>query len=111
MIVPINASPVDADPSVFFNEIALDEARDACDPLRHLRGDEHLGDDVDSHGIVPVQPRSKYDELIRLSFPYRHSTIIDVVLKVDASPGCGGIAWPAGEVCIFIRPSPVFAVR
>lgn len=22
-----------------------------------------------------------------------------IKLKVDAGPGCGGIAWPAGEVC------------
>ncbi|KAG9317160.1 putative methyltransferase-domain-containing protein [Chiua virens] len=26
------------------------------------------------------------------------STPIDIALKLDASPGCGGIAWPAGEV-------------
>ncbi|KAI9575006.1 putative methyltransferase-domain-containing protein [Boletus coccyginus] len=99
MIVPINGSPVDLDPSVLSNEIALDEALDALDPLRHLRGDESLEDDGDSPRIIPVQLRSTYNELIRLSFPDRGcSTAVYVVLKVDASPGCGGIAWPAGEV-------------
>jgi hypothetical protein len=99
MIVPIDSSPADLDPSVLTNEIALDEALDTVDPLRHLRGDESLADDGDLQSIVPVQPRSIYNELIRLSFPDRGcSTTIHVVLKVDASPGCGGIAWPAGEV-------------
>lgn len=103
MIIPINGSPVDLDPSVLSNEIALDEALDALDPLRHLRGDESLEDDGDSPRIIPVQPRSAYNELIRLSFPDRGcSTAVHVVLKVDASPGCGGIAWPAGEVRKFI---------
>lgn len=99
MIAPINRSPTDFDPSVLSNEIALDEALDALDPLRHLRGDESLGDDGDSQCIVPVQPRSTYSELVELSFPDRGcSTSIHVMLKVDASPGCGGVAWPAGEV-------------
>lgn len=29
----------------------------------------------------------------------------DVRLKVDAGPGCGGIAWPAGEVSAFLNAS------
>lgn len=99
MTIPTGSSPADLDPSVLSSEIALDEALDALDPLRHLRGDESLGDDGGSQSIVPVQPRSTYNELIRLSFPDPGcSTAIHVVLKVDASPGCGGIAWPAGEV-------------
>ncbi|KAH0839616.1 putative methyltransferase-domain-containing protein [Lanmaoa asiatica] len=99
MIVPMDSSPADFDPSILFNQVALDEALDALDPLRHLRGDESLGDNDDSHNIVPVQPRSTYNEFIRLSFhDHGCSTVIHVVLKVDASPGCGGIAWPAGEV-------------
>ena len=107
MIVSINTSLADLDPSVLSNEIALDEALDALDPLRHLRGDKSLGDDddSDSQSIVPIQPRSTYNELIRLSFPNpgcECSAAIHVVLKVDASPGCGGIAWPAGEVCMSI---------
>ena len=97
MIVPINTSPAVFDPSIFSNEIALDEALDALDPLRHLRIDESLGD---PQCIVPIQPRSTRNELIRLSFPSPCSTAIHIAIKVDASPGCGGIAWPAGEVRI-----------
>ncbi|KAG6378406.1 putative methyltransferase-domain-containing protein [Boletus reticuloceps] len=101
MIVPINSSLANLDPSVLSDEIALDEALDALDPLRHLRGDTNLGDDDDSQSIVPVQPRSIQDELIRLSFPdCGSSTAIHIMLRVDAGPGCGGIAWPAGEVRI-----------
>ncbi|KAG8218339.1 putative methyltransferase-domain-containing protein [Butyriboletus roseoflavus] len=99
MIVPMHCSPIDFDPSVLSNEIALDEALDALDPLRHLRGDETLGDDGNSQSIVPVQQRSTHNELVQLTFPARGcSTAIHVTLKVDASPGCGGITWPAGEV-------------
>jgi len=99
MIVPIITPSADKFDTSVPDEIALDEALDALDPLRHLRGDESLGDNGDSHTIVPVQPRSTQNELIRLSYPERgRSTPIHVVLKVDASPGCGGIAWPAGEV-------------
>lgn len=110
MIVPMDRSQADFDPPVFSNEIALDEALDALDPLRHLRGDESLGNDDDSQSVVPVQPRSTHNELIRLSFPDRGcSTAVHVMLKVDASPGCGGIAWPAGEVRISILGSLFFA--
>jgi len=93
MILPI---PADFDPSNFSNEIALDEALDFIDPLRHLRANQSLEDD--SQCIVPVQQQSTYNELIRLTFPARCSTAIHIAIKVDASPGCGGIAWPAGEV-------------
>ncbi|KAH7888061.1 putative methyltransferase-domain-containing protein [Phlebopus sp. FC_14] len=89
------------DPSILSNEIALDEALDALDPLRHLRAE----DDFDRHAdqrIVPIQPRSILDETIRLSFSGHNangsSAGISIALKLDASPGCGGITWPAGEV-------------
>lgn len=105
MIIPIGTSLADFDPSVLSNEIALDEALDALDPLRHF------GEDADSQSIVPVQPRSTYNEFMQLSFPNQCSTAVRVVLRVDASPGCGGIAWPAGEVRIFISSAFVFAVK
>ncbi|KAG0699849.1 putative methyltransferase-domain-containing protein [Suillus ampliporus] len=47
--------------------------------------------------VVPSQPRSILGETIRLSFPV-DSPLVSISLKVDASNGCGGIAWPAGEV-------------
>ncbi|KAF9246900.1 putative methyltransferase-domain-containing protein [Melanogaster broomeanus] len=102
MIVLGDTTPSDFDPSIFSNEIALDEALDALDPLRHLRNDENVDHHDESQNVVPIQPRSVHNEMIRLSFP-DHSAdgcpaVIQITLKVDASPGCGGIAWPAGEV-------------
>ncbi|KAG2362016.1 putative methyltransferase-domain-containing protein [Suillus spraguei] len=86
------------EPVVSSNEIALDEALDTLDPLRHLRTDpsNFAGDDEDTV-IVPSQPRSILGETIRLTFPV-DSPLVSISLKVDASNGCGGIAWPAGEV-------------
>lgn len=104
MTIPMDHPLADFDLSLLSNEIALDEALDALDPLRHLRGDESLGDDDGPQCIVPVQPRSTHNELIQLFFPdHGCSTTIHAMLKVDASPGCGGIAWPAGEVRLFSR--------
>jgi hypothetical protein len=83
------------------NEIALDEALDALDPLRHLRTDSDASnfarDDEDTVAIIPLQPRSILGETIRLTFPVDFPRV-SISLKVDASHGCGGIAWPAGEV-------------
>ncbi|VDC06214.1 unnamed protein product [Peniophora sp. CBMAI 1063] len=69
-----------------------DERLDSQDPLRHLRAtDEEL---------VPEQPRSIHDELVRLDVPMGGSPdkTVQLSLAVDAGPGCGGITWPAGEV-------------
>ncbi|KAF9224323.1 hypothetical protein BS17DRAFT_779635 [Gyrodon lividus] len=102
MIVLGDTTPSDLDPSIRSNEFALDEVLDALDPLRHLRSNESVDQHVNSHSIVPTQPRSVQNEMIRLSFPGTFSNpcsaAIQISLKVDASPGCGGIAWPAGEV-------------
>lgn len=70
------------------NEAALDEHLDALDPLRHLRDD--TGD-----VLVPPQIPTVAHQTIELSFPPLDNP---VKLVVDAGPGCGGIAWPAGEV-------------
>jgi ribosomal protein L11 methylase PrmA len=69
----------------FIHEEQLDDA----DPLRHLRDQET--DDL--LPLVPAQPPSIHNETLHLTFQD-----ITVTLKVDAGPGCGGIAWPAGEV-------------
>ncbi|KAJ8588755.1 hypothetical protein M405DRAFT_874209 [Rhizopogon salebrosus TDB-379] len=83
------------------NEIALDEVLDTLDPLRHLRNDTddfaQQNDEDVADLVVPLQLRSTLGEMIQLSFP-RDSPVLSISLKVDASPGCGGIAWPAGEV-------------
>lgn len=82
-------------------DLALEERLDDLDPLRHLR--EDAGSDEDSAGtIVPVQPPSVRNQTIELAFAATPDIgRVAIKLAVDASPGCGGIAWPAGEVsCI-----------
>ena len=78
-------------------DLALEEKLDTLDPLRHLRNDEEL-DDAD---IVPLQPLSIHNQTLDLSYPSAHSAApnsISIRLAIDATPGCGGITWPAGEV-------------
>ncbi|KAH8118521.1 putative methyltransferase-domain-containing protein [Phellopilus nigrolimitatus] len=81
---------------------AAAERLDAADPLRHLRRVPA------EHPLIPPQPLSLRDHLISLSFPAANQNLNDndsdsdmtvrIHLRVDASPGCGGLAWPAGEV-------------
>ena len=80
--------------------IARNEELDALDPLRHLMHDELIGI-VDDEELLPTQQRSVHNETLRLSFFDKWSSIqkpILINLVVDASPGCGGVAWPAGQV-------------
>ncbi|TFY80064.1 hypothetical protein EWM64_g3949 [Hericium alpestre] len=88
--------------------LADEEILDLADPLRHLREDIE-----DPDVVVPFQPRSIQNEITDLVFtvptaaPSNHNShdiqyrtpasTIAIQLAVDASPGCGGIAWPAGE--------------
>ncbi|KAJ7688430.1 putative methyltransferase-domain-containing protein [Mycena rosella] len=66
-----------------------DEERD---PLNHLMQSDE--------SIVPSQlPSVLHGEKLQLLFPSADSTTgITIDLALDASPGCGGVAWPAGEV-------------
>ena len=73
--------------------IRREEFLDKQDPLRHLRA-------LDADGeLVPVQTPSilaqRADLLI--SGVNHGDTGITVKLALNAAPGCGGIAWPAGE--------------
>ncbi|KAI0710474.1 putative methyltransferase-domain-containing protein [Fomitopsis betulina] len=88
-------------------DIALEQKLDELDPLRHLRDNHDLDaeDRGDWDSIVPAQPPSILDQTIELTFPCSTSVSLEenhrsitIRLAVDASPGCGGIAWPAGEV-------------
>lgn len=84
-------------------DLALEEKLDALDPLRHLRNDAEL----DAADIVPRQPPSVHNQTLDLSFPPAAALVsnpIAIRLAVDASPGCGGIAWPAGEVGRVVLP-------
>lgn len=83
-------------------DLALEEQLDALDPLRHLRDDTELD-------IVPAQPPSVRNQTLQLAFPSPGTDVpnpVSIRLLVDASPGCGGIAWPAGEVRLDARPLP-----
>ena len=71
------------------DRLIREEQLDDADPLRHLRDQ----DTDDLFPLVPAQPPSVHNQTVHLSFQD-----ITVTLTVDAGPGCGGIAWPAGEV-------------
>ena len=73
--------------------IRREEFLDKQDPLRHLRA-------LDADGeLVPVQTPSILAQRTDLLIPgVNHGdTGITVKLALNAAPGCGGIAWPAGE--------------
>ncbi|KAG8861431.1 hypothetical protein FRB96_002880 [Tulasnella sp. 330] len=57
----------------------------------------NAGSDDDHDAILPAQKPSFRDESMELLFE-TPGTSINVSLSVDAGPGCGGVAWPAGEV-------------
>ncbi|KAJ7499226.1 putative methyltransferase-domain-containing protein [Mycena latifolia] len=64
----------------------MTDSDDERDPLNYLMQSEE--------SIVPNQPPSvRHGEMLKLSFD-----TINVDLVLDAAPGCGGVAWPAGEV-------------
>ncbi|KAI0291925.1 putative methyltransferase-domain-containing protein [Multifurca ochricompacta] len=79
--------------------LAEEEALDIIDPLRHLSS---TGDD--DTDLLQAQSYSLYNQIIQIDIqiplvhPETSNRTISLSLAVDASPGCGGIAWPAGEV-------------
>ncbi|KAJ7179421.1 putative methyltransferase-domain-containing protein [Mycena filopes] len=71
------------------------DSDDERDPLNHFM---NQGSHV---SIAPVPPPSvRLGEMLQLSFPRADTGTgtITVDLILDSSPGCGGVAWPAGEV-------------
>jgi len=75
-------------------QMKMEEELDFADPLRHLRKT-----DESQSEILPSQPVSVQNQIVQLSFTCGSpEEQIQILLKVDASPGCGGLAWPAGEV-------------
>ncbi|KAM6495633.1 putative methyltransferase domain containing protein [Amanita muscaria] len=93
-------------------ELALEELLDAQDPLRHLMHANSMKndneDDVNITGMPPSedylsilskQSHSVKDEILSLEFKCsKDQESISISLYIDASPGCGGIAWPAGQI-------------
>ncbi|KAL1714831.1 putative methyltransferase-domain-containing protein [Schizophyllum commune] len=86
-------------------EREVEENLDYTDPLRHLmHGADDFSDDDAPHidaTILPAQRPSILGDTITLTFPdpVAHVGVapVNVRLKVDASPGCGGMHWPAGQ--------------
>lgn len=87
-------------------ELAVEEELDSKDPLRHLMGVEDglvavREPSSQLLAFLPAQSHSVEDGLLRLSFSCARGGAprsVNISLAVDASPGCGGIAWPAGQV-------------
>jgi len=94
------------------HDIALDEHLDyKLDPLRHLMNDHELEGIISVEGlsrasssrselldVLPQQSHSIRDGILKLSFLNDPNNPLSISLAVDASPGCGGLAWPAGQV-------------
>jgi hypothetical protein len=92
------STPADSDSDSIARAVAEEERLDALDPLRHYSGGS---DDLDSSS-APAQPRNARGEQY-LAF----GEGVSVTLAIDAGPGCGGLAWPAGEV----SQPPIPAIR
>lgn len=86
---------------------------DGSDPLWYLMNDELEGIIVSDGlarpsasasellNVLPQQSHSVKDGMLRLSFDHEWKDVsnpLEISLVVDASPGCGGLAWPAGQV-------------
>ena len=71
-------------------------------PLRHFFSVASESDNQDDDSLLPVPAPSIRDQTIQINFETPLHRTITLSLSVDAGPGCGGIAWPAGEV------SPLF---
>jgi hypothetical protein len=94
------------------NLVARDEQLDIQDPLRHYMqplDDTGATDPSESQdlslellSVLPHQQHSVHDEILKLSFINSQDNLqppVTVTLSIDAAPGCGGVAWPAGQVC------------
>ena len=68
----------------------------ALDPLGHFMHHSSFGYDDD--GILPPQPASIRGVTQCFFKDPLGTDHVTVSLATDASPGCGGVAWPAGEV-------------
>jgi hypothetical protein len=102
--------------SMVFNNIAHDEGLDFLDPLRHFKEENDIepGDRSTLSSLLPRQSHSVQNEVHRLSFVNDHDPSqppIAITLSVDASPGCGGIAWPAGQVSFRIPLMNIFSLN
>ncbi|PFH52611.1 hypothetical protein AMATHDRAFT_139772 [Amanita thiersii Skay4041] len=78
---------------------------------------DHLGDANNApqsdnfYSLLPKQSHSVKDEILQLTFnSSRPHDLVSISLYMDASPGCGGIAWPAGQILssYIVKKAPEF---
>ena len=103
MSLLIQPTPVPITDPKFTNDLAVEEALDALDPLRHFRlEDDGQRLDLRDDYVLPIQPQLAVKQIMNLSFSGdisgAHREQLTIKLAVDASPGCGGVTWPAGQV-------------
>ncbi|PPR02451.1 hypothetical protein CVT24_002000 [Panaeolus cyanescens] len=105
---------IELDLNIPCGDIALEEKLDIEDPLRHLKDDSELEGVISSDGlarssksvselltVLPLQTHSVQDGLLKLAFSHQLDSLpkpLSISLHVDAAPGCGGLAWPAGQI-------------
>lgn len=83
-----------------------DERYDIEEPFRYFRvGEENVGTrdlaNTELLSVLPGQHYSMTEKTLRLEFSgndEKAKAMISISIRVDASPGCGGIVWPAGQV-------------
>ncbi|KAF9468900.1 putative methyltransferase-domain-containing protein [Collybia nuda] len=104
------------------NLIAREEQLDIQDPLRHYMqlDDINETDPSETHqvssellSVLPRQSHSVHDEILKLSFLKNQDDLqplVSITLSMDAAPGCGGVAWPAGQVLAnyLVKKGPSF---
>ncbi|KAF5393709.1 hypothetical protein D9757_000301 [Collybiopsis confluens] len=82
---------------------ADDEKYDLEEPFKYFRvGEEYPGTrdlaSTELLSLLPGQQSWMNHQTLRLDFEGQNQEIVSIVLQVDASPGCGGVVWPAGQI-------------
>lgn len=96
---------------------------DLRDPLQ--QNEDGLEDVISANGlhrasttellsVLPHQCHSVEDGLLKLSFFHEWKNVpnpLSISLHIDAAPGCGGLAWPAGQVHFFFLSSFLLSIK
>ncbi|TFK29223.1 hypothetical protein FA15DRAFT_664136 [Coprinopsis marcescibilis] len=95
-------------PGLMLNaELVEDEEQDVKDPMRHLMNTEDglVTLPTNAAQLLSFLPEQSHltaeGGILKLSFSHNWGSLprpLNLSLTVDASPGCGGIAWPAGQI-------------
>ncbi|KAF9076505.1 putative methyltransferase-domain-containing protein [Rhodocollybia butyracea] len=95
-----------------------DEIFDLDDPFKYCRiAEEKSGTrDLATTELVGILPGQHYlinEKILRFDFDTQNNQntgTISISLRLDASPGCGGIVWPAGQILsnYLIKKGPAY---